>query len=231
MILYHQKKKDILIFKALLNNHTPTFYFSIYLTHTYNIPFMLIKTAIFEKSTPSLKNCPISTFPEYAFIGRSNVGKSSLINYITGNKKLAKTSSTPGKTQLLNFFLINSTWYLVDLPGFGYAKVAKEKRVKWTAYVSEYLKKRRMLLTTFFLIDSRHSPQKIDLEFMTFMAENNLPFVIVFTKTDKISKQELEDNLSAYKIKLFETWEELMTFKTKLMKKREIIEYRTASSN
>lgn len=170
---------------------------------------MTIKTATYVKSAPSLKICPDPNIPEYAFIGRSNVGKSSLINYITGIKGLAKTSSTPGKTQSLNFFIINQSWHIVDLPGLGYAKISKIKREKWEALISEYLIKRKQLLCTFFLIDIRHKPQTIDLEFMEWMAQKSLPFVIVFTKTDKLSKSALAIQVTAYKNELFKSWEEL----------------------
>jgi len=170
---------------------------------------MVIKSAVFTKSAPSFRISPEHNMPEYAFIGRSNVGKSSLINYITGNKGLAKTSSTPGKTQLLNFFLINNSWYLVDLPGMGYAKTSKVNREKFETLIAEYLEKRKQLLNTFLLIDIRHTPQKIDMEFMEWMAEKSLPFVIVFTKTDKLTKSELNKNLAHYKSELLKSWEEL----------------------
>ena len=170
---------------------------------------MTIKTAVYVKSAPSIKICPDTNIPEYAFIGRSNVGKSSLINYITNIKGLAKTSSTPGKTQSLNFFIINKSWHLVDLPGLGYAKTSKIKREKWETLISEYLIKRKQLLCTFFLIDIRHVPQAIDLEFMEWMAEKSLPFVIVFTKIDKLSKSEININVTNYKNELFKSWEEL----------------------
>jgi len=170
---------------------------------------MVIKSAVFTKSAPSFRISPEHNMPEYAFIGRFNVGKSSLINYITGNKGLAKTSSTPGKTQLLNFFLINNSWYLVDLPGMGYAKTSKVNREKFETLIAEYLEKRKQLLNTFLLIDIRHTPQKIDMEFMEWMAEKSLPFVIVFTKTDKLTKSELNKNLAHYKSELLKSWEEL----------------------
>ena len=170
---------------------------------------MLIKTAIFIKSSPEVSLSPEADKPEYAFIGRSNVGKSSLINMITENKKLAKTSSTPGKTQLLNHFLINDNWYLADLPGYGYAKTSKEIGSKWEKMIKGYLLKRQNLLTTFLLIDSRIKPQKNDLEIMEWLGINRLPFVIVFTKTDKLKKIELIQHIESYKKTLLESWEEL----------------------
>ena len=190
---------------------------------------MIIKSAVFTKSAPSFRISPDHNMPEYAFIGRSNVGKSSLINYITGNKGLAKTSSTPGKTQLLNFFLINNSWYLVDLPGMGYAKTSKVNREKFETLIAEYLEKRKQLLSTFLLIDIRHVPQKIDMEFMEWMAEKSLPFVIVFTKIDKLSKLELNKNLIHYKKELLKNWEELpemfLTSAEKNIGKEEILNY------
>lgn len=170
---------------------------------------MTIKSAVYVKSAPTLHFCTDTLLPEYAFIGRSNVGKSSLINYITGIKGLAKTSNTPGKTQCLNFFIINNSWHLVDLPGLGYAKISRSKREKWETLIAEYLQKRKQLLCTFFLIDVRHSPQKIDLEFMEWMAEKALPFVIVFTKIDKLSKTALDKNITQYRNELFKSWQEL----------------------
>jgi GTP-binding protein len=153
--------------------------------------------------------CPVDTKPEFAFIGRSNVGKSSLINMVTGNKKLAKTSSTPGKTQLINHFTINNEWYLVDLPGYGYAKAPKKSRTKWEQFISEYLLHRASLLSTFVLIDARLEPQKIDLEFMNWCGGKGIPFSIVFTKTDKLSSSVLQKNLASYKKEMLNQWEEL----------------------
>jgi len=170
---------------------------------------MQIKSAEFVISSTSFDKCPKTNLPEYAFIGRSNVGKSSLINMITGEKKLAKTSSTPGKTQLINHFIINNSWYLTDLPGFGYAKISKEIRIKWEKMIRGYLLKRKNLLTTFILIDSRIEPQKSDMEFMEWMGANRLPFVIIFTKTDKLKKNELIRNIEQCKKALKESWEEL----------------------
>ncbi len=170
---------------------------------------MDIKSAKFIISSPEVAGCPEPNLPEYSFIGRSNVGKSSLINMLSGNKKLAKTSSTPGKTQLINHFLINDEWYLVDLPGYGYAKSSKTDREKWGQMIHKYLMKRENLLCTFILIDSRHEPQKNDLEFIEWFGVNQLPFVLIFTKSDKISKEKLLKNLDTYKATLKQKWSEL----------------------
>lgn len=170
-----------------------------------------ITSAEFVCSNTDYKKCPQTNYPEYAFIGRSNVGKSSLINMLTGTKGLAKTSSSPGKTQLINHFIMNKEtkpWYLVDLPGYGYAKVSKSKVAKWQKFIQDYLTKRQSLINTFLLIDCRHEPQKIDLEFMAWMGENNLPFTIVFTKSDKLSKAKLEKNIEVYILELMKTWED-----------------------
>lgn len=165
--------------------------------------------ATFIKSCQYLSDCPTNRLPEYAFIGRSNVGKSSLINMLTDQRKLAKISGTPGKTQLLNFFLINNAWYLVDLPGYGYAKRSKKARENFDKMISSYLNKRNILINTFVLIDSRIDPQEIDLLFMRNMAENELPFTIVFTKSDKLKPQILEKNIAKYKQKMLEEWDEM----------------------
>lgn len=170
---------------------------------------MIIKSAEFVISNTEISKCPEPSKPEYAFIGRSNVGKSSLINMITGNKKLAKTSGRPGKTQLINHFEINESWYLVDLPGYGYAKTSKMNRFKWTKFIEEYLKSRENLMNTFVLIDSRLEPQKIDQEFMNWLGYNQIPFSMVFTKTDKLSSSALQKNLALYKKEMLKTWEEL----------------------
>lgn len=170
---------------------------------------MLIRSAEFVISNSDVRKCPASTLPEFAFIGRSNVGKSSLINALANQKSLAKTSGKPGKTQLINHFLINKKWYLVDLPGYGYAKTSKSKRKKWEAFIEEYLLTRENLYTTFILLDSRLEPQKIDLEFMSWCGENQLPFSMVFTKTDKLSNVELQKNLAAYKREMLKYWEEM----------------------
>jgi len=170
---------------------------------------MLIKSAEFFGSVADYKKCPKPELPEYAFIGRSNVGKSSLINAICNNSKLAKTSSTPGKTQTINHFLINKNWYLVDLPGYGYAKSSKMLREKWYDFILGYFENRENLVCTFVLIDSRLAPQQIDLDFMALLVETEIPFVIVFTKTDKLSQADLGKNLRFYKKKMLETWEEM----------------------
>lgn len=153
---------------------------------------MKIEDASFLISNTTFKKCPQDGRPEFAFIGRSNVGKSSLINMLTGKKKLAKTSSTPGKTQLINHFIINDEWYLVDLPGYGFAKASKKSRQSWEIFITEYLLHRERLMTTFVLIDARLAPQKIDLEFMNWCGGKGIPFSIVFTKTDKLSSSALQ---------------------------------------
>ncbi|MEJ6505715.1 MAG: ribosome biogenesis GTP-binding protein YihA/YsxC [Crocinitomicaceae bacterium] len=170
---------------------------------------MDISSASFLISNTTFKKCPQDEKPEFAFIGRSNVGKSSLINMLTGKKKLAKTSSTPGKTQLINHFVINEDWYLVDLPGYGYAKASKKSRQSWEIFITEYLLHRESLLTTFVLIDARLPPQKIDLEFMNWCGGKGIPFTIVFTKTDKMSSSALQRNLKAYSKELLKYWDEL----------------------
>jgi GTP-binding protein len=170
---------------------------------------MHIKTAEFIMSNTDINKCPEHNKPEYAFIGRSNVGKSSLINMLTEKKSLAKTSSTPGKTQLINHFLINDNWYLVDLPGYGFAKVSKNDRKKFEKFIWNYITKRKQLTNLFVLIDSRHEPMKIDLDFIRKLGEKQIPFSIVFTKTDKLSSSKLSKNLLAYKKSLLVDWEEL----------------------
>lgn len=173
---------------------------------------MIIKSAEFIESNQEVAKCPDTKLPEYAFIGRSNVGKSSLINMLTGRKKLAKTSSTPGKTQLINHFLINEDWYLVDLPGYGFAKASKAAREKWGELIHKYLMKRINLRCTFILIDTRLEPQKIDLEFIEWLGINQLPFVIIFTKADKLNHTNLIKNIEKYKNNLQEKWAELPQF-------------------
>ena len=171
---------------------------------------MDIKSAAYLKSSAFIHQCPEHNSPEYAFIGRSNVGKSSLINMLTGNKKLAKTSATPGKTLLINHFLINGgQWYLVDLPGYGFAKRSKTERQKLENMISGYILQRRQLVHLFVLIDCRHAPQQIDLEFLQWLGESNIPFSIVFTKADKLSKQALAKSIDAYLQRLAEDWEPL----------------------
>jgi GTP-binding protein len=178
---------------------------------------MIIKSTEFLGSFEKLTQCPTTAFPEFAFIGRSNVGKSSLINYVTGVKGLAKTSQTPGKTKLLNYFLVNESWRLVDLPGYGYAKLSKVEIARISAMIKDYLLNREFLNTVFLLIDSRVPPQKIDLEFANWMGENQIPFVIVFTKTDKVKVTYMEQ----FKQKMLESWEELPpTFATTAERKQ-----------
>jgi GTP-binding protein len=170
---------------------------------------MDIKSAEFVISNTDYQKCPDSKLPEYAFIGRSNVGKSSLINMLCNRKDLAMTSSKPGKTLLINHFLINNNWHLVDLPGYGYAKVSKSKRNNWEKFISDYLTKRKELENIFVLLDARLEPQKIDLEFMNWCGEKNLPFSMVFTKIDKLSSTALQKNLAKYKKEMLKYWEEL----------------------
>lgn len=159
---------------------------------------MQIKSAEFIISNSEVAKCPTEKLPEYAFIGRSNVGKSSLINMITGRNKLAKTSGTPGKTQLINHFKINKNWFLVDLPGYGYARVSKTTKKEFQSFITDYFKQRKELVCTFILVDSRHTPQKIDVEFMEFLAENEIPFAIIFTKTDKLKPKAISQNIAKY---------------------------------
>ena len=170
---------------------------------------MKIKSAEFVISNTDYKNCPQDGKPEFAFIGRSNVGKSSLINMLTNRKGLALTSSTPGKTMLINHFLINDEWYLVDLPGYGYARRGKEGREQLRILIEDYILERTAMTALFVLVDSRHSPQTIDLEFMEWLGENGIPFSIVFTKGDKQSASKLALNVSSYKEEMLKSWEEL----------------------
>ena len=170
---------------------------------------MNIKSATFEISNTDVRKCPPGNKPEYAFIGRSNVGKSSLINMLTNKNGLAKTSSTPGKTLLINHFLINDAWYIVDLPGYGYAQRGKESREKLKHIIQSYILGRAQMTNLFVLVESRHKPQKIDLEFMQWLGENEVPFSIVFTKMDKLGKEAGQRNVEAYKAQLLEQWEEL----------------------
>ena len=172
---------------------------------------MKIYSAEFVVSNTAVDKCPKDRIPEYAFIGRSNVGKSSLINMLMERRHLAKTSSTPGKTQLINHFKINNSWYLVDLPGYGYARVSKKKKATFQKYIENYFLQRKQLVCSFVLIDCRHDPQKIDLDFMQFLGENYIPFSIIFTKADKLTPARLEKQLNSYKTKLLEYWEELPT--------------------
>lgn len=190
---------------------------------------MEIKDAKFVISNTEVGKCPQDGKPEYAFIGRSNVGKSSLINMLTGKKGLAMTSSTPGKTMLINHFVIDDDWYLVDLPGYGYAQRGKTGRENIKRIIENYILEREQLTNLFVLIDSRHEPQKIDLEFMEWLGENGIPFAIIFTKIDKISKGKLAENFKVYKEKLEESWEELppifFSSSEKREGKEEILDY------
>lgn len=170
---------------------------------------MKIKTAEFVVSNSKVDLCPNSILPEYAFIGRSNVGKSSLINMLTGRKSLAKTSAKPGKTQLINHFLINDNWHLVDLPGYGYAQVSKSTKKVFQKFITAYFEKRKQMVCAFVLIDSRHKPQPIDMEFMQWLGTNNIPFCIIFTKADKLKPKVLDKNIENYKAEMLETWEEM----------------------
>ena len=190
---------------------------------------MLIKTAEYMQSEADWRKCPVPNLPEYAFIGRSNVGKSSLINMLTNNKNLAKTSSQPGKTQTINHFLINKNWYLVDLPGYGFAKTSKTNRTKWAKMISDYLLFRENLQIVFVLVDARLEPQRIDIDFINNLGESGIPFAIIFTKTDKNSAGKTMSNVQKMKNTLAETWEEMpMMFKSSAVSgagKEEILDY------
>ncbi|MBF1389913.1 MAG: YihA family ribosome biogenesis GTP-binding protein [Porphyromonas sp.] len=170
---------------------------------------MVIKSAEFVISNSRVEKCPTTGLPEYAFIGRSNVGKSSLINMLTARKGLAMTSQKPGKTQLINPFIINDVWYLVDLPGYGYARLGKDSRDSLRRMIEDYVLERKELVLLFVLLDCRHDPRKIDLDFIQWLGEEGVPFALVFTKADKLSKGRLAANVEAYKAKLHEEWEEL----------------------
>ena len=179
-----------------------------------------IKKATFIKSSTKAKDCPVAPFPEYAFIGRSNVGKSSLINMLCNRTKLAKTSSTPGKTQLINHFLINDAWYLVDLPGYGYARMPVRERQKMTRMIRGYILNSERLVCLFLLLDSRLNMQRADQEFLRYLGKNQVPFVLVFTKIDKVSKNQLSRNIEQYKTAMLENWESLPDiFLTSALKK------------
>src|SRR5687768_8866669 len=168
---------------------------------------MVIKTAEYVISSPAIAQCPPPDKPEFAFIGRSNVGKSSLINMITDHQKLAKTSGTPGKTQLINHFIINKEWYLVDLPGYGFAKVSQSARNRWEQMIENYLRKRENLLHVFVLIDSRHSPQKLDIDFVNQLGKWQIPFCLVFTKADKESQKVVSQNIRLFLERMKATWQ------------------------
>ncbi len=190
---------------------------------------MKIKSAEFVISNSDVAKCPKNTIPEYAFIGRSNVGKSSLINMLTNRKSLAKTSGRPGKTQLINHFIINKKWYLVDLPGYGYARVSKTAKKTFQKFITQYFFHREQLVTAFVLIDIRHKPQPIDLDFMIWMGENDIPFSIVFTKADKLKPKAITGHIEDYKTILLETWEEMpnyfITSSSKSIGKEELLQY------
>lgn len=181
---------------------------------------MIVRTAVYIISSPDYQHCPIPDRPEYAFIGRSNVGKSSLINMLAGNDKLAKTSGTPGKTQLINHFSVNDEWYLVDLPGYGFAKVSQSQRKKWEKMIEDYLRKRPNLAMVFALIDSRHSPQKIDLEFVNTLGKWQIPFCLVFTKADKENQRTVSKNVKDFLDRMRDSWQFLpQHFVTSTIKK------------
>lgn len=196
---------------------------------------MVIKTAEFVKSSGRWQECPEANLPEYAFIGRSNVGKSSLINAMMNHKDLAKTSGTPGKTQLINHFLVNENWYLTDLPGYGYARVSKVMRRDFEKINTNYILNRKNLVNLFVLVDSRHKPQQIDLEFIEWCGESGVPFAIVFTKADKLKPNTLKDNVEIYKAELLKTWEELpeiyVTSAEKKTGGEEILKFITETNN
>ncbi len=170
---------------------------------------MKIKSAEFVISNSLVSKCPKDRIPEYAFIGRSNVGKSSLINMLTNKKSLAKTSGRPGKTQLINHFIINKEWFLVDLPGYGYARVSKKSKKTFQKFITDYFEKREQMICAFVLVDCRHEPQKVDLEFMEWLGTNQVPFNIIFTKADKLKPEALKRNIKNYQDTLLNTWEEL----------------------
>ena len=190
---------------------------------------MLIKTAEFVISNSDVTKCPKELLPEYAFIGRSNVGKSSLINMLTGRINLAKTSGKPGKTQLINHFIINKNWFLVDLPGYGYARVSKSAKSKFQKFITDYFENRQQLIFAFVLVDIRHEPQKIDLEFMEYLTIHQIPFCIIFTKADKLKPKAIENHIEKYSEELLKTWEELpqyfITSSSKSIGKDDILEF------
>jgi GTP-binding protein len=196
---------------------------------------MIIHNAVFVKSSPTLKECPAAAIPEFGFIGRSNVGKSSLINMLTGWSKLAKTSVQPGKTRTINHFLINESWYLVDLPGYGYAKVPVKLRETWVRSTENYILKRENLVSLFVLLDTRHKPQKSDLEFMEFLGNNSIAFARVFTKSDKLTAAALESSIDQYNTEMLKNWESLpVSFITSAVKgngRDEILNYIEESIN
>ena len=190
---------------------------------------MKIKSAEFVISNSEVAKCPKDNLPEYAFIGRSNVGKSSLINMLTDRKSLAKTSGRPGKTQLINHFIINKNWYLVDLPGYGYARVSKSSKKKFQKFITNYFEQRQQLVSAFVLVDIRHKPQSIDLEFMQYMGESGMPFGIIFTKADKLKPQAIDRHVNVYCEELLKTWEEVpqyfVTSSSKSIGKEDVLEF------
>jgi len=190
---------------------------------------MKIVKAAFVISNTDVRKAPQEPLPEYAFIGRSNVGKSSLINMLTHQKKLAKTSGTPGKTQLINHFKINDNWFLVDLPGYGYARTSKSTKKRFQKLITDYFEKRKNMVNAFVLVDVRHEPQKVDMAFMQWLGENNIPFSIVFTKADKLSHNELNKNTLKYRKAFLKTWESMpqtfITSATSKLGKEEILDY------
>jgi len=190
---------------------------------------MKIKSAQFVISNQDVEKCPKNEIPEYAFIGRSNVGKSSLINMLTERKSLAKTSGRPGKTQLINHFIINDNWFLVDLPGYGYARVSKSSKKTFQKFITAYFEKRKQLVSAFVLVDIRHKPQPIDLNFMAWLGEHQIPFSIIFTKADKLKPKAIENHIEDYKNIILETWEEMpnyfVTSSSKSVGKDDLLNY------
>jgi len=190
---------------------------------------MKIKSAEFVVSNQEVSKCPRNSIPEYAFIGRSNVGKSSLINMLTDRKSLAKTSGRPGKTQLINHFIINKNWYLVDLPGYGYARVSKSSKKTFQKFITAYFEQREQLVSAFVLVDIRHKPQPIDLNFMQWLGEHGIPFSIIFTKADKLKPKAIDNYVEVYKNILLETWEEtpnyFVTSSSKNIGKDDLLNY------
>ncbi|MBC3845204.1 YihA family ribosome biogenesis GTP-binding protein [Winogradskyella echinorum] len=190
---------------------------------------MKIKSAEFVVSNSEVAKCPKNNLPEYAFIGRSNVGKSSLINMLTDRKSLAKTSGRPGKTQLINHFIINDSWYLVDLPGYGYARVSKTSKKKFQKFITNYFEKRQQLISAFVLVDIRHKPQPIDLEFMQYLGESGIPFGIIFTKADKLKPMAIDRHVNEYCEELLKTWEEIpqyfVTSSSKHIGKEDVLDF------
>jgi len=196
---------------------------------------MKIKSAEFVVSNSEVAKCPKDMLPEYAFIGRSNVGKSSLINMLTSRKSLAKTSGRPGKTQLINHFIINKEWYLVDLPGYGYAKVSKSTKKVFQKFITKYFEQREQMICAFVLVDIRHKPQPIDLEFMQYLGEADIPFCIIFTKADKLKPKAIDRHVEDYKKIMLETWEEIpkhfITSSSKDIGKDEVLGYISELNN